>query len=151
MNDKPHPYIIAALLCEKVLQEADGSLSIIRIADRVQLQMEGPPGLQMSPALNDAAIPLFQLSCLIAIRSGPATGKHILQLSLKTPAGITKGQPVQQEMNLLGKDHGQNFIVNFVIGAEEEGLHWVHVDWDEGELTRIPLMVVRTPVRPGQP
>jgi hypothetical protein len=34
--DAGGPYLNAALLCEKVLQERDGVLSIIRIIDRAQ-------------------------------------------------------------------------------------------------------------------
>jgi hypothetical protein len=34
---KDGPYLIAALICEKVLQEKDGTVSIIRMVDRVTL------------------------------------------------------------------------------------------------------------------
>ena len=38
--DKPRPYVTAALLCEKVLQEKDESITLIRIIDRLQYRLQ---------------------------------------------------------------------------------------------------------------
>jgi hypothetical protein len=38
---KPRPYVTAALLCERVIQEKDESLSIVRIIDNIQYQLQG--------------------------------------------------------------------------------------------------------------
>jgi hypothetical protein len=41
---KPKPHLVAAVLCEKVLQEADGVLSAIRIVDKVIFEVpKGAP------------------------------------------------------------------------------------------------------------
>jgi len=65
MEEKPRPYLTAALLCEKVLIEQDGSVSVIRIADRVQLQMQGPPGVGLAgmamPPGSGEPVPIFKL------------------------------------------------------------------------------------------
>ncbi len=37
MSENSGPYLIAALLCEKVLQEKDGIISVIRMIDRITL------------------------------------------------------------------------------------------------------------------
>ena len=146
MKSKPRPYLTAALLCEKVLREVDGSLSVIRIADRVSLQMQGPPGLQPIPLPMGMPepVPIFSLACLVALRSGsPEPNEYKLRLAFESPSGEPQGSPVEQSVSLLGKDHGQNYITQFYIASSEEGLHWVHVSIDDEELTRIPLMVVR--------
>ena len=39
--DKPRPYVTAAMLCEKVIQEKDESITIVRIADTLQYSVEG--------------------------------------------------------------------------------------------------------------
>jgi len=144
MEEKPRPYLTAALLCEKVLQEADGTLSVMRIADRVQLQ-NAPPGIQLAPPPPGVQppIPIFQLACLVALKSGPLVGDYTLGLTLFSPSGKVQGIPIKQPMKLLGKDQGQNFVINLVMSAEEEGLHWLHVTLGDMELTRIPLMVVQ--------
>ena len=150
MEDKsrPRPYLTAALLCEKVLLESDGSVSVVRIADRVQLQMQGPPGLNLpgvavSPSGMET-VPIFNLTCLVAIKSGPFIGDYTLRLKFVTPSGTEQGAPIVHRGTMLGKDQGQNFVTQLYIAAQEEGLYWVHVMFDDMELTRIPLIVART-------
>lgn len=53
--DTGGPYVNAALICEKVLQETDGVLSVVRIIDRFTIvtvaaarQMRFPPGSSIS-------------------------------------------------------------------------------------------------------
>ena len=43
----------------------------------------------------------------------------------------------------MGKDHGQNLIVNMTLGIEEDGLYWFDVIFDDEVLTKIPLMVAQ--------
>jgi hypothetical protein len=136
MPDTPLPYLNAALICEKVLLEQDGSVSVIRIADKVQMQV--PSGLP--PEAN----PPVNLNCLISIKSGPVTGDHKVSILMITPSGSDRGKSIEQPVKLLGKDQGQNFIFPFILGVNEEGLYWLVVLFDDIELTRVPLMVVRT-------
>ena len=146
MESKVRPYITAALFCEKVLTETDGSISAIRIADKVTLQMQGPPGMQPMPLPpgTPTPVPIFDLTCFVALKSGSETPeRYTLRLTFKSPTGKIQGNPVEHAVHLLGKDHGQNFIVRYYIAAQEEGVHWVHVSVDDEELTRIPLIVVR--------
>jgi hypothetical protein len=148
MGDKPRPYLTAALLCEKVLVETDGSVSAIRIADRVQLQMQGPPGIGLAgiamPPSGGDPVAIFNISCLVALKSGPAVGDYMLRLKFITPSGKEQGTPIEQPVTLRGQDQGQNCIIQIYIAAQEEGLYWIHVMLDDMELTRIPLIVART-------
>jgi len=148
MEEKPRPYLTAALLCEKVLIEQDGSVSVIRIADRVQLQMQGPPGVGLAgmamPPGSGEPVPIFNLNCFVALKSGPAIGDYTLRMTFLTPSGNVQGTPIEHNVKLLGKDTGQNLITQLYIAAQEEGLYWVIVTIDDMELTRIPLIVVRS-------
>ncbi len=131
--DKPLPYVTAALLCEKVLQEKDGSLSVIRIADRVEYRLEGAPeGLR----------PTVTLAGIVALRSGPVSGDHFLKIIIENPHGDRK-EVHRQQMTLAGEDKGQNLILNLNLAIEHEGLYWFDVLFDEDLLTRIPLTVLR--------
>jgi hypothetical protein len=131
--EKPRPYITAALLCEKVLQEKDETLTLVRIADKLQYEVQGP-------ALPEGAKPLIGLQGLIGIKSGPVVGKHTLKIVGEKPNGERKELHVVP-LELLGKDHGQNIILNLVLGIDQDGLHWFDVIFDDELLTRIPLII----------
>lgn len=133
--DKPLPYVSAAFFCEKVLRELDESLSVVRIADRVMYPAKGlEPGLR----------PAFSINGLLAVKSGPTTGKHMITIVAEAPS--RKRMPMYEiPLELKGNDHGQNVILNMTIGAEEDGLYWFDVLFDGDLLTRIPLMIVPLP------
>ncbi len=131
--DKPRPYITAALLCERVLQEKDGTLSVIRIADRVEYRLQGAP---------EGVKPIIGISGLVCLKSGPVMGDHTVRVVVERPGGDRK-EAYSLPVKLLGKDHGQNVSMNIALGIEQEGLHWFDVLFDEDLLTRIPLMVVQ--------
>jgi hypothetical protein len=131
--EKPRPLIIAALLCERVLQETNGTISVIRIADRVSYNPALlPPGTR----------PAITLSGLISIKSGPVTGEFSLKIFIENPAG-KRAEAFAGNLKLSGKDQGQNIVLNLTMGAEVDGLHWFDVVFDDQILTRIPLMVVQ--------
>lgn len=133
--DKPRPYLTAALLCEKVLQEVDGSISVIRLADRIGYRLVGTPA--GSP---EETKPAVQISGLVSLKSGPVTGEHVVKVFVENPIG--KRQEIHSlPVTFMGKDHGQNLILNMVLGIEHDGLYWFDVVFDEEVLTRIPLMV----------
>jgi len=135
------PYLTAAFFCEKVLEEKNGSLSAIRIADRVEVE---EPSFELPKDVK----PGFALSALVAVKSGPAKGKFTLKIVSESPSGKRSEGPVLP-VTLEGGDHGQNFIVNFVMHLGEQGVYWFDVIFEEQVLTRIPLMVARK--QPAQP
>jgi uncharacterized protein DUF6941 len=139
--DKPRPYVTAALLCEKILQEKDESLTLVRIADRLQYSLEGQ-------GLPEGTKPMITMHGLLGIKSGPITGDHTLTLVSEKPSGHRK-QVLSLPVKLLGKDHAQNVILNIGLGIDENGLYWFDVLFDEELLTRIPLMV--TPLQKQTP
>lgn len=131
MDNKTLPYIAAALLCEKVLQEKDEVISIMRIVDRLQYRVEGlPPGVK----------PIVNLQGLIMLKSGPVSGEHTVTIVAERPNGERK------ELNRLpivlrGKDYGHNIILNLGLGVEQDGLYWFDVLFDGDVLSRIPITV----------
>jgi len=135
--EKPRPYVTAALLCEKVLQEKDESISLVRIADKLQYRFEGPgvpPGLK----------PAIALQGFVSLKSGPVVGPHRVSVVIERPAGDRK-EALSYEMNFLGEDQGQNIILNLSLGIEQDGLYWFDLLFDEELLTRIPLTVSALP------
>lgn len=133
--DKPRPYVTAALLCQNVLQEKDESLTLVRVADRLQYRVEGLP---------QGTKPMIAIQGLLSIKSGPVTGDHTITVVSEKPSG-TRKQVHSLPVKLLGRDHGQNIVLNIALGIEEDGLYWFDVLFDEELLTRIPLMVIPLP------
>jgi len=150
MDQKPLPYVTAALLCERVLQEADGTVSIIRIADRLQYRVEGLPMQGLPPDTK----PIVNVQGLVSLKSGPIVGDHTIKVAVQRPSGERKyihSQPVK----FLGKDHGANLILTLGLGIEQDGLYWFDVFFDDVLLTQIPLVVTplpkQEPVQPPHP
>ncbi len=135
---KDGPYLSLAAICEKVLTEQDGVLSLIRIIDRVVVATAGsdvPDELPPTP---------LNFTVVVALKSGSARGRHKITLRPENPSG--------QQMNSLevpihfeGEDRGANVIIGFNMTAEQEGLYWIDVLFGETVLTRMPLRVIYQP------
>jgi len=131
----PLPYVTAAFLCERILQEKDDVISALRIIDRLQYRLEGAP--------QDTK-PMLNLQALIMFKSGPVTGEHDVKIIVENPRGDRK-EVYALKVVLNGKDHGQNIIMNMGLGVEHDGLYWFDVVFDADVLTRIPLTVTALP------
>ena len=133
MDDRARPYLTAALLCERVLQEVNGTLSAIRIIDKVEFEARNlPAGMK----------PSIQLTGLVSLKSGPAVGEFTLSVRAINPKGESK-ELYSGPIKLLGNDNGGNLILMLTLAIENEGLHWFDVLVDGEILSRIPLMLVR--------
>ena len=137
------PYVTAACLCERVLQEADGVASLIRVVDRIINSAIGPAAPDEMPptAVN--------LTAAIMLKSGSARGRHSLRLTLEAPSGQQVGPEVVLPVHLEGEERGVNFFVGLNFQAEHEGLYWFNVLFGTQNvlLTRIPLRIIYQPQR----
>jgi uncharacterized protein DUF6941 len=133
--DKPLPYINAALLCESVIEEKNGSLTVVRIADKVEMKVAGLP---------EGYKPIIAIKGLLSLKSGPVKGDFNIEIRIVRPNGEVKKDRILVPFKLLGEDQGSNIILNISLGIEEEGLHWFDVYFEGQLLTRMPLTVVRT-------
>jgi hypothetical protein len=131
------PYVTAALICEKVIQEKDGTLSAIRIVDRAEL------GIQTNDPNVRNVVQAIQLTGLVCIKAGPAKGSGLLTIDIVNPSRKTT-RLGQFALDLHGEDQGQNFVLNMVIAPQEDGLHWFDVRVDDQLLSKIPLTLLRT-------
>lgn len=80
------PYLSAAIFAEKVLREADGVFSVVRIVDRVGLLPES-----INSVLKDTIINL-PITMLIAFKTGGFAGEAVVTLLQTNPSG--ESQPV---------------------------------------------------------
>jgi hypothetical protein len=132
------PYITAALVCEKILQDKDNVLSAIRIVDT--LYVSRPPG-NMPPTVA-------VLSVLLMTKSGDLTGPSELGLTLRSPSGRSKRIAEKYSSILTGGVHGQNLALTFILEIKDDdfGLYWIDAEWNGQVLTSIPFNLVE-----GQP
>lgn len=140
MAPKKLPYVTAALLCEKVLLEKDESVSVIRIADKLQYRVEIPKNLPRE--LMKDVRPMVNVQGLVSVKSGDVTGDHKITVVCQRPDGDRK-TVFEQIFSLQGQDHGQNIILNMGIGVKDDGIYWFDVLFDNELLTRTPLVITQ--------
>jgi len=136
------PFLQMAVLCEKVLQEADGVSSIIRVVDRIVSTAAGPEVPASMPPLQ------VNLTLALMFKSGTAQGRSTLTVRPQTPAGIDMPEfsvPVLFE----GGDRGVNVFGNLVFQAEAEGVYWITVLLDGEAVTQVPLRILYQPMQTG--
>jgi hypothetical protein len=140
------PYLSAAFLCEKVLQEKDGVLTFVRLVDRFT---RAKPDPQIPPLARQ-----IQVSLVIAFKSGGfGPSKYLLKIRLylsEAPNRILI--EAENEMFFEGSpDQGVNSVFPFVLVPEEEGLYWIDVIELDRVITRVPFRVLFAAVQMPQP
>ena len=132
------PYVSVATLCDRVLTEQDGSISVIRAIQRTFAPVASGSG---------SAAPVV-LTLLITLLSGAARGRESITIQTVQPSGL-RGPSQSFDVFFEGEERGINLIVNpFVLSNPLEGLYWFEVRIGERMLTRIPLRVVYRQVLP---
>lgn len=127
------PFIGAALLCERVLEEKDGVLSAIRIVDRWIVPRPF--------AQNDEQITaLLRPVMVVVLKAGEATGSHTISVNMSSPNG-NEDEGIAYPFELEGEDRGVNLVVPTLLEIQQEGLYWFNVRIDGVLETRIPLRV----------
>jgi hypothetical protein len=129
------------LVAEKVLVEADGVPSIIRIIDVFYFRPN--PGIP----IENQPILMYVVASVRFKETEPS--EHVLQLQLARPSGETKpiGDPhsLKSEPKLVGiagMPSGFNFISIIGIIPKEMGVHYVVLLLDEQEIARTPVTLV---------
>jgi hypothetical protein len=143
MNLSEGPYLNAALICERVLEEKDGTLSAIRIVDRSTLTLNRAlvgPGVPSQ--VPEGLAPIVPFAVLVSFRSGDASGTFELQLRLERPDGEIRDVTQPTPLYLAGGDQGTNLVVNVAFNAREAGLYWIRVILAGREITRVPFRIV---------
>jgi len=134
------PYLGVAAICERVLQEHDGVLSLIRVIDRigVQIQTSGPSGVPV-PVVQP---PPYQIVVAVTFKSGEFRGQLPLKLMVKTPSGF-KWPEFEVSVLFEGDDRGVNVVLPMQFPVQDEGLYWFVVELGGEIMTRIPLRVIK--------
>jgi len=136
------PFIQAALICEKVLDEKDGVLSVVRIIDRLTHSINAPTLPAELPKVN------FQCVILLMLKSGRARGRHQIEVVMEHPSG-QRNQLVSSSVQLEGEERGANLVLRIGLTFDAEGLYWFDIKLDDRLYTRIPFRMMYQLVSTG--
>ena len=131
------PYLVAACFCDKVLREADGVLSLIRIVDRWNIVGSTPT---MAPTLAQGTL-------VVLLKSGIVRTSAQLTITPESPSG-ERSEPVIAPLLFEGDDErGAGIVIPMAFPVREPGLYWFEValtvqGGQSQVLTFIPMRVV---------
>jgi hypothetical protein len=131
------PILQMAVFCERILEEADGVISVMRIVDKVVVSTDKD---EFQPGV-------IELGVVVAFKSGDAAGKFHLELVGREPTGKVTFKVVS-DLELKGGGHGSRIAKRIPIPVTMVGLYWVDVLLDSRRVTRMPLEILyqkRTP------
>lgn len=137
----PGPYVQLATICERVLQESTGVLSVIRAIDRfiVTAHGQGAP-----PELPQGAL---GVTLVITLKSDDARGRHPVILRIQQPNGVTLPER-SFDVVFEGEERGVNLLLELEIEVLE-GLYWFDVFVNDQLLTRVPLRIMYQRIESG--
>lgn len=126
------PYLHTAVFCDRVLREADGIVSLIRIVDRWTV---AGPAEQM-------ATTLIQTNLAILMKSGTYQGAAKIQVTPTSPSGVEMAS-LQLPVNFEGDDdRGVAIALPIAFPVQEPGVYWFDIQISGRSLTKIPLRVL---------
>ena len=132
---KRGPLVQVAAFCENVIEGKDGTISLIRIIDRMMVTAQG------SEAPKDMPPVTRLLMAVVTLKAGAAAGRQDVRIVMEKPS-TEQTELWTASMLAEGPDRGQNFVVRLHVTFDQEGLYWFHVLADEEILTSMPFRLV---------
>ena len=130
-------HISSVLICERVLEEKDGSLSIVRIADRFTLHDVPDP-------MPENETPGIVFNMLVAVKSvGEPPVDHSVSMALTFPSGKVKAIGTYERPPIKTGETGFNVIARITLELDGEGIYWFEATLDKvGQSVRVPVQIV---------
>jgi len=126
------PYLANALICDRVLVEQDGTMSAIRIIDRVQFTTD-EAGAPLRPVQ-----PLF---FFVSFRPGEARGIYTVSIRRERPSG-EQDNVVETPVVFEAPERPVHIVIGAEFQPDQAGLYWYDILFDGGLVTRMPLRAV---------
>jgi len=139
------PHLLAALLCERVLEEKDGVKSLIRVIDRIVTRAGGVDVPETMPPVS------ISLTLFLVIKAGKeGSGKHQLKVKLVHPASTQPTEMIQGVNIDKAEERGIEVKMLLNLNLKLEGLYWFEVYFDDWFMTRVPLSVLYLTQKQGK-
>jgi hypothetical protein len=139
------PYLDAALICERVLQDKDGAYSAIRLVNRITF---------FDLAVESGALISLPLAGMVSFKAGDVQGGRELFLYLTNPSGRREPLPGVKHPTRLefqGGDTGVVMPFPIQLNYEGDGTYWIDVELDGKVRSRMPLTFVTKKEAPPLP
>jgi hypothetical protein len=135
MTFETGPYLKMACFCERLLREADGVATVVRVIDRL-IHTEAKPdaSAEMPPVT-------YEMKLVLMLIPGSAVGRHELKIEREPPSGIRE-KPIALTVQLEGGNRGANVVMDTKMTFPLEGLYWFNVYFDDVLLTKMPFQVL---------
>jgi uncharacterized protein DUF6941 len=130
------PYVIIAAFCERVLDEKDNVISLIRVIDRFTVNAQGP---EAPDALPPGTI---ETTLVVLLKRGEARGGQRFQVVVEYPDGSRREGPEVQINFPGGPESGANVVLPMQLPVESAGVYWAEVLVNGRLMARTPLSVV---------
>jgi hypothetical protein len=132
------PMVRTAALCERVLHEQDGVISLIRLVDNFILTAEA----QSSEVTPPEQMPSHEISITLVLSmiADRARGPRTITLSVVKP-DQSRAEAATFNPKFDNSLTTHNWIVRLKLNVTEEGIHWVEWMCDGQPLTRTPLRI----------
>lgn len=129
------PFVTMAVFCEKVLQEKDGVLSLIRVIDQLNLHVEGPD------APDEIPPGIAQTTLVVSLRAGEARGSQRLKIRVERPDGTARdSREISVRFTGVGGG-GANLILPMEIEVVSAGLYWADILVNDRLVSRVALQI----------
>jgi hypothetical protein len=133
MEQPLEPRLRIGALCERVLEEKDGSLSLIRLIDRLVITAEGT---DVPRELPPGQVPLTALMSWVN-----GLGSYEAKVRVDIPDGSSIESPTLP-FYLDSLDKVQNHIVRMVLPVKRAGIYWFNFLLGDEIKSRVPLRVI---------
>lgn len=151
------PHLTVAAFCEKVLQEGDGVLTLVRLVDQFTQTATGPePPDQMPPFVLTER----DLRMVLSLKPDKARGRFSIKIVAEAPSGV-RTPIAEYDLNLAAGNRGVNLNIGVNFAFQDEGVYWFDVilggprSQEDQLMTRVPLEVLyqrqRVPASPPEP
>ena len=131
------PHLSAAFFCEKMLKEADGVATFIRMVDI--LMVPKPEAAPLGPDGKPIHV-ATEITAIVVLKSGNAKGESSIKLVANFPSGDAL-ELFKTNVVLVGDEKGVNIYAQIPVPITEEGLYWYDVVVDGETITRMPLRI----------
>ena len=143
MVSETGPFLQVAAFCERVLEERDGTQSLIRIVDRVTTDADAVDA--------GTTLPVQQLYAVVMLKGGEARGSLQLKIAPVAPSGLKLPEVEASVLFEGGEDRGVTAVVPLALPLKVSGVYWFSILLDDVLITKMPLRVVHQRLRRGTP
>ncbi len=133
MSELPEPYLKFGVLCDRVLEEKDGVLSLVRVTDRLIVTAEG--------AKVPSEMPQGQIILTIAMGWTGGLGNHEAKIRIIMPGG-DQWESQTMPFFLDSLDRGHNITAKTTLTVKQQGLYWVEFLLNGKVKSRVPWRVI---------